>query len=327
MVLDANGHSHKAAGRPDGGQYESQRGSGMDDDLPALTGHAARLDTPDPDELRALEGTLGADAAACMLELPDGSVAGCYTVDRVDGPLPAGWHAYDTMTDDYDDDDMDDKSPWLAIDDQPAAHVVDQGPKIVTRHDLTGLPEFDRDHYWGDGRNLGDDIALLEHGDEWRQAIADDCGIDPDDMDDEDIYREAARKYLMADAVRAAGDATRDPGRESLLLDAAHRLYADDMDRDFPVPFPRGEAGMYGVDATGLDGEYVMFDPDGEPVGLDAKRAGEVVWEHRTDILRAVGYDDRWPGDARLLHMRFRTDRDWTAWDSWQDPETVEAFH
>lgn len=33
MVMDANGHSHKAAGRPDGGQYDTKAGQGSDDDL------------------------------------------------------------------------------------------------------------------------------------------------------------------------------------------------------------------------------------------------------------------------------------------------------
>ena len=33
MVMDRNGHSHKAAGRPDGGQYETKTGMGSDMDL------------------------------------------------------------------------------------------------------------------------------------------------------------------------------------------------------------------------------------------------------------------------------------------------------
>lgn len=33
MVMDANGHSHKASGRPDGGQFERKAGQGTDDDL------------------------------------------------------------------------------------------------------------------------------------------------------------------------------------------------------------------------------------------------------------------------------------------------------
>ena len=33
MVMDAKGNSHKAAGRPDGGQFAAKAGQGSDDDL------------------------------------------------------------------------------------------------------------------------------------------------------------------------------------------------------------------------------------------------------------------------------------------------------
>lgn len=33
MARDGNGRDHKAAGRPDGGQYEEKAGQGLDDDL------------------------------------------------------------------------------------------------------------------------------------------------------------------------------------------------------------------------------------------------------------------------------------------------------
>ena len=33
MAIDANGNSHKAAGRPDGGQFDRKTGQGLDDDL------------------------------------------------------------------------------------------------------------------------------------------------------------------------------------------------------------------------------------------------------------------------------------------------------
>ena len=35
MTMDANGNSHKAAGRPDGGQFDRKAGQGSDDDLEA----------------------------------------------------------------------------------------------------------------------------------------------------------------------------------------------------------------------------------------------------------------------------------------------------
>ena len=33
MAIDAKGNSHKAAGRPDGGQFDRKTGQGSDDDL------------------------------------------------------------------------------------------------------------------------------------------------------------------------------------------------------------------------------------------------------------------------------------------------------
>ena len=37
MAIDANGNSHKAAGRPDGGQFDHKAGQGSDDDLEAVS--------------------------------------------------------------------------------------------------------------------------------------------------------------------------------------------------------------------------------------------------------------------------------------------------
>lgn len=42
MVMDANGRSHKASGRPDGGQYEGRTGVGGDDDL-TMPAHGDRV--------------------------------------------------------------------------------------------------------------------------------------------------------------------------------------------------------------------------------------------------------------------------------------------
>ena len=62
MVMDKNGHSHKAAGRPDGGQYETKPGAGTDDDLEAINIRLAKT-LPDLDEdtrRRLIQATLQA---------------------------------------------------------------------------------------------------------------------------------------------------------------------------------------------------------------------------------------------------------------------------
>lgn len=66
MVMDANGHSHKAAGRPDGGQYDTKAGSGSDDDLD-MEAIGARVadaapELTDEERRRAILAILGMDA-------------------------------------------------------------------------------------------------------------------------------------------------------------------------------------------------------------------------------------------------------------------------
>ena len=83
MVMDKNGHSHKAAGRPDGGQYETKPGAGTDDDLEAINIRLAKT-LPDLDEdtrRRLIQATLQAvdahdrsdtgDETACWWDDPD----------------------------------------------------------------------------------------------------------------------------------------------------------------------------------------------------------------------------------------------------------------
>lgn len=149
MAQDRNGNNHKAAGRPDGGQFDRKAGQGADDDLAAGDG---RLPMPTAGELSRVADAIGTDADALMLQLPDGTVAGCYRTDGpIKGPLPDGWHVYDTMESDegWDEDDWTDlAAPTITIDDQPVAHIVNQGPKLVTRHDLSGVDcGFDEDHW------------------------------------------------------------------------------------------------------------------------------------------------------------------------------------
>ena len=78
MAQDRNGNNHKAAGRPDGGQFDRKTGQGADDDL--ATGDD-RLPTPTAGELNRVADAIGMDADAFMLQLPDGTVAGCYVLD------------------------------------------------------------------------------------------------------------------------------------------------------------------------------------------------------------------------------------------------------
>ena len=47
MAIDAKGNSHKAAGRPDGGQFDRRTGQGSDDDLD-FGAVPADLDEEDP---------------------------------------------------------------------------------------------------------------------------------------------------------------------------------------------------------------------------------------------------------------------------------------
>lgn len=345
MAQDRNRNNHKAAGRPDGGQFDRKAGQGADDDLAAGDG---RPSTPTADELSRVADAIGADAL--MLQLPDGTVAGCYRTDGpIKGPLPDGWHVYDTMESDEgwdeDEDDWADlAAPTITIDNQPVAHIVNQGPKLVTRHDLSGVDcGFDEDHWWMDGHTLGGDLELVRNESEWRGSIAADCGLDPDDLDDPDVFNEAAVDYLMADSLKAANGAAYSPGVSSQLLRMSQRLYVKDMDRDFHVPMPADHGGLERLTGgRGLDDpeireaaecggfrpgdRYVMFNADGDLVGLNDEQARQAAWTSRRAILQAARHDAT-PGDARILHESLRTDRDWTAWDNWEEPEERESLH
>ena len=54
MVMDTNGNSHKAAGRPDGGQFEKKTGQGTDDDLTPIPTTAEMVE-PDEEWWTSLE--------------------------------------------------------------------------------------------------------------------------------------------------------------------------------------------------------------------------------------------------------------------------------
>ena len=63
-MRDANGNNHKAAGRPDGGQFDHKAGQGLDDDLeeaPAFDPkHLA------DDDILALQRAKGAELKAAL---------------------------------------------------------------------------------------------------------------------------------------------------------------------------------------------------------------------------------------------------------------------
>lgn len=115
------------------------------------------------------------------------------------------------------------------------------------------------------------------------------------------------------------------------------------MDRDFHVPMPADHGGLERLTGgRGLDDpeireaaecggfrpgdRYVMFNADGDLVGLNDEQARQAAWTSRRAILQAARHDAT-PGDARILHESLRTDRDWTAWDNWEEPEERESLH
>lgn len=347
MAQDRNGNNHKAAGRPDGGQFDRKAGQGADDDLAAGDG---RLPMPTAGELNRVADAIGTDADALMLQLPDGTVAGCYRTDGpIKGPLPDGWHVYDTMESDEgwdeDEDDWTDlAAPTITIDNQPVAHIVNQGPKLVTRHDLSGVDRgFDEDHWWMDGHTLGGDLELVRNESEWRGSIAADCGLDPDDLDDPDVFNEAAVDFLMADSEKAADEAGYTRDGANALLYMAGRLYDKDMDRDFRVPMTTlGDdidrlTGGRGLDDPEMRAaaerggykpgdRYIMFNEDGDLVGLNDDQARLAAWTNRHAILGAARREaGAW--DAMHVHSFLRSDRDWTAWDDWDRPDDRESLH
>ena len=67
MVMDAKGNSHKAAGRPDGGQFDAKAGQGSDDDLDfdAIDSRVADVmpDLTEDERRRAILAILGREEA------------------------------------------------------------------------------------------------------------------------------------------------------------------------------------------------------------------------------------------------------------------------
>lgn len=77
MARDGNGRDHKAAGRPDGGQYEEKAGQGLDDDLEEVPTTAESV-APDEGWWASLENDPEAAAGpeAGREPEPDGPAAG-----------------------------------------------------------------------------------------------------------------------------------------------------------------------------------------------------------------------------------------------------------
>ena len=67
MVMDAKGNSHKASGRPDGGQFDRKAGQGSDDDLDfgAIDSRVADVmpDLTEEERHRAILAILGREEA------------------------------------------------------------------------------------------------------------------------------------------------------------------------------------------------------------------------------------------------------------------------
>ena len=91
MAIDAKGNSHKAAGRPDGGQFDHKAGQGSDDDLapigPADCVRGARM--PRPASVGEMDRTMEAVAAELKSQARDDIASGqpMYMLD--DDEIPA----------------------------------------------------------------------------------------------------------------------------------------------------------------------------------------------------------------------------------------------
>ena len=75
MARDGNGRDHKAAGRPDGGQYEEKAGQGLDDDLEEVPTTAESV-APDEGWWASLENDPEAAAGPEAGREPNGPAAG-----------------------------------------------------------------------------------------------------------------------------------------------------------------------------------------------------------------------------------------------------------
>ena len=162
MVMDANGHNHKAAGRPDGGQFDAKAGQGSDDDLDfgAIDSRVADVmpDLSDEERRRAIMAILGREEAK-----PE-------TMVDEDGikrpPTPPAPPAVSPSAPDGDDNtkafSADETRDLLA-----RAAKVEVGPDGVRLTDANGDTLLDE----ADGRHL--DYRTARHDPAVRRAVRD----------------------------------------------------------------------------------------------------------------------------------------------------------
>lgn len=291
-------HPREPAGSPNGkgGKFTPKTSNGDDSDLTA---------TPIPaDPMRPPEALADAldpyEAVDVEFTLPDGRKIEGWAVDdaRIDPDrLPDGWHKYSVMEDDE----------TGAIDVAPT-HVVNHRFDFATTDDLG-------DGFQGDTDSWGfSDTRLID-------ALLD--GFDPDE------YREKQRRELMGRAVDDSLFTPRDDDRLNWLqgaVQATARHLTDrtgDATRVSPYDIrPTAEAKQYGdrdaqedwfaasLQASGTKvttrSPYVRINEDGDLEGLSEKRAQDLVWRNRQNILRAVRDDeDADPGTVKALAALF----------------------
>lgn len=282
MTIDRNGRSHRPAGRPDGGQYDTNTTRTNNPDLPypnTPDPHddpdtlAALADAMDPYEARPIEFTVG------------GRTIRGWAVDdgRVEDPslLPPGWAYYGVMEDD-------DAPGYVAVH-EGRVHVNHRMDAVLP-DDTPGDMDLDPDS-WG----FTDDATL-----------ADLIG-DPDADHEERVRDTAARAARMLDAHEATG------GLVVKLRDLAERAAAAHPDEPWygehrliptaDAPAILKDMGMEGdrlsdaMEYGGYDPHrhaWAHFTPDGDLEGYGEKDAYRYVWEHRADII------DRYAADARM---------------------------
>ena len=182
MVMDANGNSHKAAGRPDGGQFDRKAGQGVDDDLTG--GMAAPLLTDGEYMESTLESIRTRDSATGPMVDEDGN-------DRT--PTPPSPPAVAASA-----PGGDDNTRTLSADETRGlvekAARVEVGPDGVRLYDENGMKVFDETE---DGAHL--DYREARRNPKVRRAVR---AVYRDDLTG---MKAVARRAAMRNAWRLSG--------------------------------------------------------------------------------------------------------------------------
>ena len=290
MTIDRNGRSHRPAGRPDGGQWDSgHSGGGGRTDL------APYPDDPgdDPDTLAALADAMDPYEARPIEFTFNGRTIRGWAVDdgRVDDTslLPPGWARYGVMEDD-------DAPGYVAV--REGRIHVNHRMDAVLPDTTPGDMDLDPDS-WG----FADDATLAE-------LIG-----DPESDHEERVHATAARAAAALDtheatstlvlSLRGLADRAADTHPDNPWY-GEHRLIptsrAPAILRDMGMEGDRlSDAMEYG----GYDPHrhaYAHFTPDGDLEGFGERDAYEYTWEHRADIIERYAADARMPL-APLQHL------------------------